>query len=245
MKNLLAVPKLTPVVYDENFVKTAVCELRYPVVMQLDAAAVAAGHKSLRKEYPHFERGNEVSIGPGVRSVEGEPVFQFQSRDKHWRLKVKSSALSIETDSYRHFADLAGRVQRVMDAFKDVYQSDYFTRVGLRYVDVVSIPDDKISEDINPALVAPLADRTYGTVSKYVQEVRGDIEEGSYTFRHGFSEKPVDGPPRYFLDFDFHAEDIELADVMPKLEAFGVHAFSFFMWTLGPRTKALLKASAK
>ena len=245
MNRLLAVPKLAPVLFEQNFVKKAVCELRYPVLLQLDASSVSAGYKVLRKEYPNFERGNRVSIGPGAMSVEGEPVFSFKSRDKHWQLSIKSAAMSIDTDSYGQFEELAGRVRKAVDAFKDVLQTDFFTRVGLRYVNGVLVRDEQIAEDINPALLAPLADGSYGTVNKYVQEVRGDVEEGSYTFRHGFADRATDGVPEYFLDFDFHAEDVEFAEVLPRLRAFSGHAFSFFMWALGPRAKASLKPSVK
>ena len=105
--------------------------------------------------------------------------------------------------------------------------------------------EDLPANIVNHALVAPLADRVFGTVSKFVQEVRGQTESGYYTLRHGFAEDIQEQGPHYLLDFDFYAEDVEAQNVVELVGKFRHESFAFFIWCLGPQLREKLYADVK
>src|SRR5687767_698633 len=105
-------PAVPSVRYTTNFINTAVCELRFPTLLELEAVAPRAFQSSIRKDYPHYE----PQI---VEQVAGEEVMRehrylFRSKDQRWTLSVKSYAISLETSKYHDFEDFFERLVRVL-----------------------------------------------------------------------------------------------------------------------------------
>jgi hypothetical protein len=54
-------------------------------------------------------------------------------------VSIKQSSLSIEAVSYKNYQDMNDRVLNAVAAAYKVIDSDLFTRVGLRYINVIDI----------------------------------------------------------------------------------------------------------
>ncbi len=71
--------------YKRNFLHQAVCELRFPTLMELgEPRPPATLVKTLRKEYPYLELGNEVSLGIGGNSSNNTHTHIFRSVKNTW-----------------------------------------------------------------------------------------------------------------------------------------------------------------
>jgi uncharacterized protein (TIGR04255 family) len=233
----LNVPRVDPVAHARNPLQVAVCELRFPTLLELEERGPGILQKRLRKIYPHFEPGTAIGIGPGT-AVQQERRFLFRSKRRDWTVAFRASALSLEASSYTDFRDFRARLVSLLEITASLIDSDFFTRVGLRYIN--TIPTGPIATGwINPMLVAPLDRGIYGRVNHFWQEVRGDARFGNYSFRHGFSPEPKE-IPEYVLDFDFYEENVDANAVLDRVSDWNVECYSFFAWAIGEKTRAFL-----
>jgi len=140
----------------------------------------------------------------------------------------RSSAIAIETSRYTHFEDFQQQVQLVLDKSKPLLDTDFFTRVGLRYINEVQIEDRKLDGWIREELIEPLVNGVYGTVDRFAQEVRGVTKNGKYSFRHGILGIEAHRRDLYTIDFDFYNENVEVNAVLPLISEFNKESFRFF-----------------
>ena len=242
----LNVPLENSVRYKTNFIKTAVCELRFPTLLELENTPPIKIQTALRKFYPFYSAGQDVSIGLVGTPVSGKSYF-FESKKKDWTITLKPSSLSLETNKYTDFDDFYDHLTSMLEAVGDFLDTDFFTRVGLRYINHVPLPGNNmdrkdIAKWINPVLVAPLSGGELGTLTMFHCEVGGHIEDGKYTFRHGFAP-PVNQDKdslSYLLDYDYYKEGVEYDDVYTIIKQFNSQNFNIFKWSLGEESKKAL-----
>jgi uncharacterized protein (TIGR04255 family) len=238
----LNVPAAGPAHFAKNFIRLAVCELRFPTLFELEADRPPLGFsKSIRKDYPSHELLKNVNLSPG--GVAHATAHAFRSRKGRWRVTLRASALSLETSNYDAFSEFADRLRFVVEAAEQTIDSDFFTRVGLRYINALPLNVAEIGELLNQALVAPLADGTFGDVAEHWQRVRGTTAIGGYTFQHGVALEPQAGSREYVLDFDFYREDVSLKDTVEVVGQLHRMEFAMFDWALGPKAKEFLGPS--
>lgn len=233
----LRVPPVQSKTFQRNYIQVAVLELRFPTLLELESKAPIELQKALRKEYPHFSKQRAVSLES--TPVEAGARYLFTSRDQKWTVTLKPDALAIETPKYESFERLMDRATHVLEASRSQIDSDFFTRVGLRYVNVIPVRDGDFSGWMNSSLVAAVEQGVYGTLLKYWQEVRGYSEAGFYSFRHGFPEEAKEDL-EYVLDFDFYNNNIESDKVLSVAGELHQQSFAMFLWSLGPKALALL-----
>jgi len=250
-RGVLSPPDVPRVRYPRNFIKTAVCEVRFPTLLELEEKAPQKLQAKLRKDFPFYEQ-QIVEIGGDGPSREHR--YLFRSKDKHWTVAVKSFALSMETSKYVDFDDFFSRLKKVFDHAQSMIDADFFTRVGLRYINFVPIEDGKVKDWIRNDLIAPITGGVLGDAEKYVGIIHGDMKHGKFTMRHGLRDDvgalnksdatPTASTPvasqHYQLDFDYYAENVELGDVEGCIKKFNATNFALFSWCLGDKSKALL-----
>jgi uncharacterized protein (TIGR04255 family) len=127
------------------------------------------------------------------------------------------------------------QINSVVRKSRPFLDTDFFTRVGLRYINELRIEDGKVDGWIRDDLIAPLAAGIYGTVDRFIQEVRGVTKTGKYTFRHGIPGLPPDKHDLYTIDFDFYNENVEAETVLSLVSDFNKESFRFFLWVIGAK----------
>lgn len=243
-KSFLSVPKEKSVRYERNFIALAVCELRFPTLLELEAKPPVAIQAKLRKGYPFYEA--QVLETGGSDGLSREVRYLFRSKEQKWTVTLRSFSLALETSAYVDFEDFYPRMLDVLDKSKAHLDTDFLTRVGLRYINAIPIEDGKLEGWICPDLAGSLTKGVFGSVDRFQGAVQGYTELGQFTFRHGtkhndFSDE--ENQRKYYLDFDYFAENVEVSRVPELLKGFHETNFSFFHWCLGEKAKALLGAS--
>ena len=242
----LAVPSLEHQHFGANFIKTAVCELRFPTLHEIDSdkPPLRFAH-ALRKDYPAHAVAAAVNVSPAAVARNRSHVFT--SRNAFWTVNLSTQALSLETNRYDSFKDFEGRIGQLKEASTSFIDSDFFTRIGIRYINVLPYKRAEIAQWVNPVLVSTLGDGLYGDCSEFAQSIRGSTEVGGFLFQHGIGQSTgtnmAQAPPTYGLDFDFYAENVEVKDAMRVVVALHTREYEMFMWSLGERAKAHLKSA--
>lgn len=240
----LNLPEVQVVEFERNFIKTAVCELRFPTLLEFEAKPPVQLQKELRKDYPYYEPAQAVSVGPAV--VDRETRYLFKSRKKDWAVSFKASAIALETTHYTNFAEFSQRLETLFTKSRSLLDTDFFTRVGLRYIDEIPIEDGELAGWVRDDLVTPLTQGIYGTVEHILQEVRGFTAIGRFTFRHGMVGSAQARDKVYSLDFDLYEENVPFDSVLSMVSQFNQQSFRFFSWAIGPKARTRLgKATAK
>jgi uncharacterized protein (TIGR04255 family) len=235
--SFLTLPGVERAQFEKNFIKTAVCELRFPALLEFETKPPVQLQKELRKDFPIYERQQLVSLN----DPQDKEVKHFlKSKKGDWLVSFKSSSIAVETSRYTHFEEFFKQIQTVVEKSRPLLDTDFFTRVGLRYINEIHIEDGKTEGWIRDDLVLPLAQGVYGTVDRFIQEVRGATETGKYTFRHGIAGLEKDKQDLYTIDFDFYNENVEADSVLSMISDFNKESFRFFLWVIGPKVKERL-----
>jgi uncharacterized protein (TIGR04255 family) len=108
----------------------------------------------------------KLAGSPGNFSVQKqEPTVnhQFMSADGTWRVNLTPKFISLACTKYTCWEDFAGKLDKPLAAFIQLYKPAYFERVGLRYVNFISrgalgIPTTPFRELIEPCYLGLLGE---------------------------------------------------------------------------------------
>ena len=246
MKNSVVSPRrivssdVQAVHFERNFIRTAVCELRFPTLFELEnVPPPAVFARELRKEYPIYE--SQADLDVSAAKVAKSHAHVFISRKSKWKVSLRASAISLETSHYDSFPEFRERLAFVLDKAKKVIDSDFFTRVGLRYINAIPFGNEDVSSWINPALVGVLSAGVYDDIKECSQRIIGVTSYGGYLFRHGLEQGHQS--KSYVLDYDFYSEDVPVVETLSVLDDLHQREFSMFSWALGERAKEYLGPS--
>jgi len=243
----LNVPLEDSVRYETNYIKTAVCELRFPTLLELENTPPVKFQSALRKLYPFYNEEQSLSLNLASAPKAGKG-YLFESKKRDWTITLRPNSISLETNKYTDFNDFYERFEFMLNAASNLLDTDFFTRVGLRYINSVPLPGNNMDRKdmakwINPVLVAPLTSGELGSLKTFHCEVSGHIEDGGYTFRHGFAPPEVNQDRNslsYMLDYDYFKNGVEFDDVFNVIKKFNRQNFNFFKWSLADESvKAL------
>jgi uncharacterized protein (TIGR04255 family) len=236
----LNVPPAGAAHFSKNFIRLAVCELRFPTLFELEAERPPLGFaKAVRKEYPLYNPLKNVNLNPLAQSN----VHSFRSKKGRWTVTLRAAALSLETSNYDTFSEFEERLGFVLKAAEGTIDSDFFTRVGLRYINAMPFAPSEVKQWVNPALVSPLGEGTFGDVEEHWQRVRGPTTVGGYFFQHGLDTNPQAGRREYVLDFDFYREDVTIPETLSIVRQLHDQEYAMFAWSLGDKAKEHLGPS--
>jgi uncharacterized protein (TIGR04255 family) len=234
---VLKLPEVSPAQFKTNFIKNAVCELRFPAILEYESKPPLKLQSELRKEYPGYEKQQGINVAD---PSELEVKHVLRSRKRDWLVTIRTYSIAIQTSRYTRFSEFLDRLQYVFDKSLPLIDTNFFTRVGLRYINEILLEERNPVGWINDDLIAPIVNGIYGTIDRYVQEVRGSMEGGRFTFRHGIAGLEQGKENTYMVDFDFFNENVQAEDVMPMVADFNREAFRFFQWAIGPKAKERL-----
>lgn len=231
--------------YKRNFLRQVVCELRFPTLMELgEPKPPAILVNALRKEYPHLELANEISIGIGNGATGSNHAHIFRSSKLNWSVSLKQSSIAIETTTYTNYAQMKERVLRVIDAASKIIDSDFFTRVAIRYINTVNSGEDPREGWINSELVAPLLSGHFSGIQEFSGRLNLVAEDGGCLLQHGTRwQKPhgmEEEVPLYVLDIDTYRNEVLMEHIESALDSIHVQSFKLFDWSLGPKARESL-----
>lgn len=236
----LSVPSVEAKAFRRNLVKLATCELRFPILLEYEKEPPSHLQRKLRKAYPHYEKNVSLTLHPGQGSTE-ETRFFFRSKRRDWAVTFRANAIAIETNTYTDYDDFRERIDAIVSIATEVIDSDFFTRVGLRYVNYLPVSQPEAGGWLNADLAAPLVKGIWGDVDQAWQEVHGVTPEGQYSLRHGYPQRDSG----YILDLDIFQTDVEVTDLESVLARLNGEAYSLFSWCIGPKAREHMQADEK
>lgn len=237
-------------VFKRSLVTSVVCEFRFPTLMELGESKPPSNFvKALRKSYPQIEVGTDVSFGLGG-AAETSHAHVFRSMRGNWAVSLKHSNLTIETSSYTGYDELRRRVLEVVEAAVPVIDTDFWTRVGLRYVNTLPGRHDPVSNSwINPALLLDMKKGCFRGISEVGSRLLLNADDGGCLLQTGLKRNPPSGTqfvaPDFVIDVDSFRTEVALSDTKNRLENMHAQAFNLFDWALDGSARSYLSGEGE
>ena len=211
-------------IYRNNQLADVICQLRFPEILTIGTTVPAQFQEAIRTEFPQYVKRQEMPV-PKIAGLPGnlalqkqEPTvnYQFSSADGIWRVNLTSKFISLACSKYTCWEDFAGKLDKPLAAFIQIYKPAYFERVGLRYVNFISrkaldVEHIPFRDLIQPCYLGPLAEEDVeesacGRVSLDTEmAIRGGcrvkIHAGPGMVKHGIQK---DQEVKFIFDQDLY-----------------------------------------
>lgn len=216
-------PERPRVIYAYNPLNEVICQLRFPPILKIPNQQPYEFQEAIREKYPFFEDSHSQLPSDFAKVIQqiglpfsSEVSYSFRSEDEKWQLSLTKEFITLLTYDYQKYEDFKIRFQEVMDIFERIYKPSFYTRIGLRYRDLIvrselNLKDkdwsELISQDIASELHHPLLSKS---VKNVVKELLFDTEEGLINLKHGLvnvqNKEENKEEICYLIDADFSTE---------------------------------------
>lgn len=240
-------PKTDRFIYNINPLEEVICQIRFPPILRITAEKPAKFQEKIRSEYPILREKRQIPQIPvpvelqKLIQIEHKIAYDFITEDEDWTISLADDFIAITTSNYTRWEVFREKFQAAYEALIDIYQPAPFTRLGLRYRDVIkrsalSIPaDESWAQLLQPHIAGELAnDDVSDAISEKFTNTLIALSGigGSVRLRHGIG-KDQDNEQVYIIDSDFFTEEkIQHQDVFKYLDHFNQNGRRLFRWCI-------------
>ncbi len=252
--------------YTQNPLIEVVAQLRFPRLLQIQDQLPLEFQNKISDEYPTLEVHNEalsvVIGGPGNKldEIPRSPIYNFSTADKKWRITLASDFIALSCNQYEGWEKFKPRLLEAIKLVVGIYQIKFWTRLGLRYRDLIIREDIGLEKEPWRNLISlellglGIADQIAADeqiIESDIIEQQGFInlklEDCNVGLRHGLIRKQEDPTKMaYMIDSDFYLdkqnpEVINVSAVARLLEKFHANAGSLFRGCIQDKLHNALK----
>lgn len=251
-------PPTDRVIYEKNPIQEVICQLRFPTVLAIGASAPAAYQDKIRRDYPMYSQEqtslpkelSEIIAKLPVPKLGGGLVHRFLTADSKRYIALAPDSIALSESDYKRWEILRREIERAKLALEEIYSPAFYTRIGLRYRDVIDKEAIGLGaihwhDLFRDTLIGLLGDPVIGTQVDGIQtqvSIRLDEVPGAQaTIRHGLIRAQQTGKEVYVIDTDwFINERKESNEVIVLLDQFNRTLGNFFRWAISPQLRDAL-----
>lgn len=251
-------PDVKRVIYRNNPLEDVVCQLRFQPILRIDTDVPAKFQESIRSNYPNFNEESEVVIGiPSEASqhlpadIVGQAIksmgiknYSFSSDDGLWKVNLTRTFLALSTKQYKKWEEFVANLQEPFEALMAIYSPGSFSRVGLRYIDIIkrsklgieTVPwRELLQPHVAGILTLPeIADSV--TAFENVYNISLDTDRNIARIVMKFVKATENDEICFMIDSDFsYTGKMASDEILPKLQYFNVNASRLIRWAISSR----------
>lgn len=240
------------VLYKRNPLELVICQLRYPPVLKISSELPAKFQDAIIRQYPLLREISTVTIGQNlspelsqllgsVLPVPAPKAYEFSSPDGNWQITLTQDSLALTCKKYERWEEFREHFQRPLSVLMEIYAPPFFTRVGLRYRDVIrrsrlgldGVDWDKL---LDPGFAgefhSQIASAIEDVSSQLVLRLQGELAR--VLIQHGLFR--VDNEVCYIIDSDFFSTiRMEMKDARAILDYFNRQSARLFRGCVADR----------
>lgn len=206
--------------YKKSPLKEVVFQLNFPTILSVSAYQPVEFQELIRESFPLFQEGteqqNELTITPITNQAQLKQTsiktYQFITEDGKYRIILTSTYISISTLNYTQWEDFIKQIEFVIPLFEKVYRPSFYTRIGLRYIDVITKSDlglqnERWNDLIQPHVTGIMTSELENGINNYLTEAQLKNDDGTYTKMH-FELVHVNGSEElsFLIDCDYFVQ---------------------------------------
>ena len=251
-------PDSKRVIYEKNPLEQVICQLRFPPVLKIETDLPASFQDAIRREYPLFEERQDGPDFPREisqqlsrelarflsKNAPSRKTYSFTSLDRNWTVTLERDSFALTANRYETWEEFIEHFKIPYESLLKEYTPALFSRVGLRYQNVIQpsrlgIINVDWSELLQPHIAGILGDHDVGkSVSNTTQTVEIKLQNsyGTVKIRHGLVKQVSTEEDCYLIDSDFAIESIkESENVLERLGKYNRRAGRLFRWCIKPK----------
>jgi len=138
------------VIFNKNPLDKVVCQLRFPSILKIDVDIPYEYQEKIREDFPDYNESNDIKLEvksdeasqvpsdliKEISKTQGNKNHQFKSDDGIWSINLTRNFLALTTLNYVQWEDFLSKFKKVVEAFIEIYNPNYYSRIGLRYINV-------------------------------------------------------------------------------------------------------------
>jgi uncharacterized protein (TIGR04255 family) len=242
-------PESQRVAYSRNPLVEVICQLRFPKILRIETEAPVSFQEAIRAEYPNLNTSrielpflsNLQTNSPSIVMGQGL-THEFLDKEGKWKLVLSSDFIALSTMHYEKWEDFRTRLSTAIHLLIKHYSPSHFTRIGLRYQDLIVRSELELIQHPWRSLLQPpilgvfIADKL--SEEDFVEALsvfacRLDYADAVLRVRYGLARKDESEELGYLIDADFYTENItEISDATHFLDQFNREAGNFFRWCI-------------
>ena len=248
---LMNLPESKRVIYKRNPLVEVVCQLRFPPILKISHQEPVEFQDEIRFQYPLFETTQSQvpsEIAAVIQQfglpVQSDIAYSFKSEDQKWQLAITKEFIALTTSAYERYEQFKQRLQEAVEIFERIYRPSFYTRIGLRYQDLIirsnlGLEDKNWSDLIAMHIASELHDpELLSSIQAVMKNLVLKTQHGQVNFKHGLVTVKEPGKNNdeiaYLFDADFYTEQkIERnGNVWNILDQSNKSARRLFRWSI-------------
>lgn len=251
-------PEVERVIYKNNPLDQVICQFRFSPILKIETEIPAEFQEKIRKEFPEFSETSQINIEipPGMRNQipsdligkiqpsVGHKNYGFISEDGLWKINLTRNFIALTSNSYKRWEEFRDKLYEPLTALIEIYSITNFSRVGLRYIDVIrrsklNLDGENWTELLKPHILGILSS---SEVCDKVIDFEGKYEiflsdQKSIVRINTKSVRPMDGDELCFMiDSDFfNTTKMNIDDSKEKLDYFHMRGTRLLRWCITQR----------
>lgn len=261
-------PEVKRVIYKKSPLDRVICQLRFPPILRIGAEPPVEFQDRVRKEFPYYSEKNELTMGIPSRVREQIPHellgeilrtadtknHEFSSEDGQWKINLTHTFIALSTDRYEVWEDFKHKLDIPLKTLINVYSPAHFSRIGLRYREVIQrsilgLNDVSWTDLLKPQILGFLADSEIGQSVQNLESIYEiSLPDGESAVRMStqLTRDRNSGEVCYVIDSDFFNRRKTLtSDVRGRLDDFNKHASKLFRWCITERLHKSMEPQEK
>jgi len=251
-------PKKDRIIFAKNPLTDVICQLRFPSILRIDTEVPAKFQDKIRDVFPNFTESSAIRIEPTLDPDENIPPelvqkliktqstknYEFSTDDGNWNVNLTRDFIALSSKKYENWESFKEKLELPFKSFIDIYNPSHFSRIGLRYIDVIDrsllgLENDKWRDLLNLSLLGLLSDKDIGDdvqnfESTYSIALPND--KGVVRILTRFALHRDSGEKCYTIDSDFFkTETTSIDNVLTELDFFNKQASKLIQWSISEK----------
>ncbi len=255
-------PESKRVIYKNNPLTEVVCQLRFQPILRIDTDVPVNFQESIQANYPNYSEQTELMFriapeanlpvdiaGQTIKST-GMKNYSFSSDDEFWKVNLSRTFLSLSTKRYKKWEEFRTTLKQPFDALMEIYSPSSFSRVGLRYIDIIKrsklgIEDVSWGELLNPYVsgilsIPEISDSVMTFENVYTVSLGTDNDVVRIVMK--FVKDVENDETCFMIDSDFFFTGKIASDkIFEKLDYFNANASRLIRWAISSRLHDAMK----
>jgi len=252
-------PESERVLYKKNPLVEVICQFRFPTILRIREGHLANFQDMIRKDYPGYsEQEPSFGVPPQIPKELATVIEQmtipmppglishrFSTKDSKRFISLRDGSMALAERKYERWESFRKEIVKAESALKRVYEPALYSRVGLRYRDIISRRSLGLTKVgwqdlLKPHIIAELGDKDIsGAILRIQTRVIikiHDIPNGQVVLNHGLITPNGSDEQCYLIDADFSVERKEGVDEpFEILGGFNRMAGRLFRWAITER----------
>lgn len=249
-------PDSQRVIYENNPLEEVICQLRFPPILRISSEAPVAFQERVRGAYPILRENQGTELGANLppeivkfMALEaslgtGTTTYDFISADELWTVGLVRDSLSLSTRRYERWEGFKEHLMLPLNSFVEEYSPAFYTRIGLRYRDVIrrsvlGLDGVSWSDLLRPHIAGELSSPDLANaIENAVHQVVVQTGDGHSRVRlqHGLARSKSTDETCYVIDSDFYTEKrTEPRNAIETLDYFNHLSGRLFRWCIADR----------